>query len=315
VFRCLSSGTLLGLFVALLVSTILSACGEDQARKQPPSQNPEALPAARSYDIGGAALIDSMQADLTGDGIPEVILFSLADSLAEEPLLQGNFDRVDIFDTTRKPIEKLFFDLLEDGRRAFSEDVTGDGVTDLIVEVDGGGNNPVISRGVHLYGLNDRGQVTLLFFTTSGSPELRDLDGDGVREILLSDQFWGMMAHADAIVYTREIYSFDGNSYLYSNDRYAGYFDRMLTARSRSYEQEKRVSHNSDEARLRLYRKTADVLAWSYARGGAARVSRLWRGEETYLKSELYEEQYEDLSAFVDEVSSQEYEKQQTKVS
>ncbi|MCB2204983.1 VCBS repeat-containing protein [bacterium] len=292
-------------YVALaLVVLLLAACGSDEKKNEAQGNSFDSTGSARRFDIGGASLVDSLAADLNGDGIAEAILFSLSDTLGGDPLLQENFDRVDIFDSSAGSAKRLFFDVIEDGSRAECGDVTGDGVQDLIVEVDAGGNNPLISRGMHLYGLNEKGEVTLLFYINSGAPELRDLDGDGSSEILVSDQFWGMMAHSEAIVYTREIFAFDGSSYSSANARFVQYFDRMLRERTKRYEEEKHIPHLGDESRLRLYRRAADLLAWSYARGGASRIARVWRKEEQFLKGELYEEQFEDLSVYVDEVQS-----------
>jgi hypothetical protein len=266
-------------------------------------------------DVGAGTLVDSLQADMTGDGVTEAILLSRSDSLSRDPLLHALFDRVDIYDSSRRPPLRLFFDVVEDGRRAETGDVTGDGIDDLIVETDAGGNNPITSRGMHLYGRNADGAVTLLFYVSAGAPELRDLNGDGVSEVLVSDQFWGMMAHSEVIVFTRDVYAFDGRAYAPANTAFSAYFEKNLNERMRRFEKEKALPHLGDEARLRLYRRAADVLAWSFARGGAARAARLWRSEQQFLRGELFEEQYDDLSAFIDEVRTMEQSRQFGRVS
>ena len=308
-----------GAFLHLALTAVLLfavvSCGGGEGKKTPADAAVDTTRSVRGMDVGSGTVVDSLQADMTGDGITEAILLSLSDSLMQDPLLQASFDRVDIYDSSQRPPLRLFFDVIEDGRRAETGDVTGDGFSDLIVETDAGGNNPITSRGMHLYGRDADGAVTLLFFISSGAPELRDLNGDGVSEVLVSDQFWGMMAHSEVIVFTRDVYAFDGRAYAHANKAFSAYFERHLSEHMRRFEKEKTLPHLGDESRLRLYRSAAELLAWSFARGGAARAARLWRSERQYLREELFEEQYDDLSAFVDEVRAMERSRQNGRVS
>ena len=289
---------------ALAAALMFGGCGDTTNREEEKSSTVDSTSESGPFAIPGSSVVDSVSLDVNGDGAAEIVLLSVSDSLERDGVLQGSFDRVDIVDTTGGRATRLFFDPVEDGRTARGEDVTGDGVPELIVGLDAGGNNPISSRGMHVYGLSSDGKVTLLFYSSSGAPELQDLNGDGVREILVSDQFWGMMTHADVIGYTREIYAFDGTTYVNANRVFTEYFDRRIEKFQREYVAEKQRAHETEESRLRLYRCSAELLVWSYARGGSARLARLWRLEESYLRTQLFEEQYDDLSAYVDEVTA-----------
>jgi hypothetical protein len=182
------------------------------------------------------------------------------------------------------------------------------------VQVDAGGNDPIIAQGLHVYGLNNKGNLTLLFFSPNGAPVLRDLDNDGSREILVSDEFWGMMARSEVISFTREVYAYDGESYVSANDAFSHWFDAILKSRKRDYEKARGASEN-EEGRSQLYTRAAEYLVWNLARGGATRLNTVWREEGSFLRQRLNDAQFGDLQTFVDDVNTMEYEQSGQRIS
>ncbi|MBN1447494.1 MAG: hypothetical protein JXA28_06155 [Bacteroidetes bacterium] len=290
-----------------LILTI-SSCGDPGRQARMDDRQTDTAQDATDGNLGHRIIVDSLFTDCTGDGVPELVLTSRTDSLDGDPIMHGGFDRVDILSPEPSGgYRRLFFDVVDYGRSLDARDVTGDNISDVIVLLDAGGNNPIASRGMHLYGRNDKGNVTLLFYSSSGHPVLRDLNDDGSSEILLSDQFWGMVAHSDVIGFTSEIYTFDAGTYVAAKERFPSYFDSILRQKRAEYEQLRNDERGGEEQRTRRYLRFAEYLVWSYARGGASAAGVLWRTEREYLRSVLSQEQCDDLESFVDEVQAMEH--------
>lgn len=264
--------------------------------------------------LEGSVLLDSLRADVNGDSREELIVTSRAEGGADDALLRDRFDRIDIYRQGSDGFRRLFLDVIDYGASVKCEDVTGDGILDVLVRLDAGGNDPIVAQGLHVYGLNAKGNMTLLFFSASGAPVLQDLDRDGVREILVSDQFWGMTAHSDAIGFTSTVYAFDGECYVAANEAFAGWYDAKLKPLKRAYEQARR-GPNTEEGRLQLYLHAAEYLLWNYARGGRVRVRELWHAEQLLLRQRLSEEQYDDLRNFVEDLDGMEFERSEKRIS
>lgn len=287
---------------ALTAMLLFFGCGSRETQERNAAAAADSARQAIIPALEGSVLLDSVRADVNGDGIEELIVTSRLDEEAEDALLLDRFDRIDIYRQDRTGYQRLFLDVIDYGVSVTCEDVTGDGIADILVRLDAGGNNPIEAQGLHVYGLNEKGNMTLLFYSPSGAPVLRDLDNDGSREILVSDQFWGMMAHSDVIGFTREVYAYNGESYVFANDAFSAWFDTILRARKKEYEQARRGADN-EEGRIQLYTKAAEYLVWNLARGGINRLNIVWRAEEPFLRQRLNEEQIGDLEGFVDDIN------------
>lgn len=296
------------LAIAFVTATLLTACGDGQQQQRAAGEAADSITEKQGVDFSGRVPVDSLRVDCTGDGRSELVIASRSDALEEDPMLQGSFDRVDIL-SADSASRRLFVDPIDCGSSMEARDVTGDDVSDVIVYLDAGGNNPITSRGMHLYGLNERDEVTLIFHASSGAPRLRDLDEDGDSEILLSDQFWGMVPHSEAIGFITQVYTYDGGMYVPARERFRTYFSPILAQKRTAYNQLRRETGGSEEARSQLYLRMADYLVWSYARGGASEAAALWRAERDFLHSALSAEQFEDLRTFVDDVQTMEHER------
>lgn len=303
-------------FTAVVAAALLLAagCGKDEQGARRDDSAADSTRRSMLPALEGSVLVDSVRADLTGDGVNELIVTSRVKDSADDPLLLDRFDRLDIYRQYADGYLRLFVDAVDYGASLRCEDVTGDGIPDVLVRLDAGGNNPITTQGLHIYGLDSHKTMVLLFYSASGAPVLRDLDGDGRREVLVSDQYWGMMAHSEVIGYTREIYMFRGDSYEMANQAFAAWYDGMLKTRRRAYEQARRGA-DSEEGKTQLYLQTAEYLVWNYARGGAERLNRVWLAEKGFLQQHLSEEQYDDLETFVDEATTEEFEQREQHVS
>lgn len=297
-----------------LAAILLGGCGSGEEKRRAEAAADDSTRQAILPALEGSVLLDSVRADVNGDGVEELIVTSRIDEEAEDALLLDRFDRIDIYRQAAEGYRRLFLDVIDYGVSVECRDVTGDHVPDILVRLDAGGNNPIAAQGLHVYGLNAKGNMTLLFYSQSGAPVLRDLDGDGSMEILVSDQFWGMMAHSDVIGFTREVYAYDGEAYVFANDAFASWFDPIVAARKKDYEQARRAP-DSEEGRLMLYTRAAEYLVWNLARGGVHRLNAVWRAEQPFLRQKLSEEQFGDLEGFVDDINEMEVKPAEQRIS
>ncbi len=284
---------------AALALLLLAGCGGGAKYDEPAARSTDSAAVASPYFSGDRILVDSIRVDFLGNGDSTLVIATRL--LSDSTTPADRFDRVDIFTDSsgRRPV---FTDVLEYGARHEVRDVTGDSIPEFIVEVDAGGNTPITSLGMHVYGRTAKGKITLLFYSTNGAPVLRDLDKDGREEILVSDQYWGMMPHSEAVGFTRDVYSFDGSRYVQANKRFASWFDMQLAASRKTNTALRQKVSRGEDMKEQLYTATVELLLLSWARGGAAEVRRLWKKEQREIRSLLSDEYYDDLQTFVSDV-------------
>jgi hypothetical protein len=261
-------------------------------------------------------IVDTYRVDLNGDGRKEYIFTSRDSQGPADPLTPKLFDRVEIFsgDTLVANRKSLFKDPVESGMEIEFEDITGDRRADIVAYTSAGGNDPIASEGMNVYGFRKDGACAVFFSSQSGSPEIQDIDGNGSLEIVLSDEYWGLLDHVDAIGYTAAIFSFDGKGFVESNLEHASYFDRIIGRKKADYLRV-RAARNRDagEQALALYRACADWFVWIAAKGDFKKLQTLWNGERTALQLKLPADLFEDLAALVEEsVSGPEQRNSQT---
>lgn len=195
--------------------------------------------------------------------------------------------------------ESIFSDAVESGEKIEFRDITGSGFPEIIAYLNSGGNDPVNARGAHVYGFRADEVFTLLFYSNSGDPAFKDLNNDGVKEILLSGEYWGQATRSESFLYTSEIYSFDGMTFKPENARFASFFDTEINRLSALYQISRKNIQKTKEP-LELYRRAMMLMLWTAARSGAEGVSQLWRAEKTALRTLLPEELFDELEYFVE---------------
>ncbi len=286
---------------ALLVGLLwLTGCGRtDPASDADPSTTPRPIVGA------GWELVDSVRVDLDVDGRPELVVTS-RDAAGPSAMLPGAaFDRIEVFGDSAGRWSSMFVDAVDGGMRLSFEDLTRSGTVALLVYTDGGGNNPVASRGLSIYGLR-KGRIALQFYAQEGDPSVLDLDGDQVREVLLSGEYWGMMPHADGISYTEIVYAFNGEAWMPANDLHGAWFDRQITARRNVYRKLMRARVTDEDAHaIDVHRAFVEWILWAAARGDASAVQQIWSNEQNALARVLGEDQLDDLDIIVQDILEQ----------
>jgi len=293
----------------LTACIIMTACGNAGRNGETTSSYSDSLRLPGALLPADRVLVDSVRVDLDGDGIPELVI---ASRLRESSVLhQDMFDRVDLLSVSGRNLVVLFTDVVDYGVALSSRDVTGDGILNLIAELDAGGNTPITSQGMHVYGLTMSGRISLLFHIDNGAPEFHDLDNDGCLEILVSDQYWGLAPHSESIGFVRGVYYFTGSMYVKDNKRFSAWFDSALAQRRRMYSSLKQNGASGEDDRNRLYLAAVDYLLWTWVRYERKGVETVWKTENALLRSLLSSEHYDDLASFVGDVAVMEYEQRE----
>ncbi len=283
---------------------MIQGCGKTEEDKGPERTAHYQPGNFRPYD-STRIIVDSVRIDLNGDGIREFVVTSQGASSETNPILQNTFDRIEVFslDTSIGLYRSLFIDPVESGASCSFEDITRDGMPELIVETDAGGNDPVSSKGLGVYGYRSDGLFTSLFNETSGAPELRDVDADDRMEIVVNAQYWGVTTHADRILYVQSIHSFDGNAFIENNRGFAAFFDKEIARARNEYRKVASLrgysGRDGDEA---LYHAFLDMALWIISRGDYYALRSTWIAEEKILASRLSADQFDDLDGLIQEV-------------
>jgi hypothetical protein len=275
----------------------LAGCG-----KSDPSADMASSPRERGIVDAGWELVDSVRVDLDVDGRSELVV-TTRDAAGPSAMLPGSaFDRIEVFADSAGRWTSRFVDAVDAGVRLSFEDVARTGTVQVLVYSDGGGNNPIASRGLSIYGVRD-GRYGLWFYAQDGDPAVLDLDGDDVREVLLSGEYWGMMPHAEAISYTEIVYGFDGRAWVPANDLHRGWFDGQIAAREKSYRRVLRARPEDVDAHaMDVHRAFAEWILWTAARGDLRAVQRVWTREQPLLAEVLSEDQLDDLDIIVQDI-------------
>lgn len=293
------TASVLPVLALVLIAMMLASCGGGERQEAETATKTDSVSSMSSWISADRVLVDSMRVDFFGDS---QALMVVASRLLEDSVMRaGYFDRIEVFPDVSGS-RPLFTDVLEYGARWSVRDITGDSLPECIVEVDAGGNAPLTSSGLHVYGKSTKGKITLIFFSPGGAPVLNDLDDDGSQEILVSDQYWGMMPHSEAVGFTKDIYTFDGARYVRANERFATWFDRQIESARKASAVLRVRSNRGEDVRDALYTSTVELLLWTWARGGSPAVQKFWKKESRELQTLLPEDYMDDLQAFVEDV-------------
>ena len=277
-----------------------SGCAKKADPKPQPVPRTFASGAFHPYD-STRIIMDSVHADLDNDGISEFVLTSRAAVTGPDQLDSFTFDRLEVFryDSTRALYTSLFIDPVENGTGMSFQDVTHRGMMEIVVKTGSGGNDPISSTGVCIYGRRQDGTFTVLFVETSGAPELRDLNGDHIPELIIRDEYWGVMSHDEAIEYTSEVHAFNGNEFVESNLKFGGYFDAEIARRRADYQQIKTRKGTPSDAAFNTYRAFTDLMLWLISKGDLYEVRKVWTSEKRFLSQRLAQDQFDDIDGLV----------------
>jgi len=295
-----SHSLLIGVFCLSLLFGACSKKNNDHSAAKTKDSTITALPYGMDRTI-----IDSIWVDLDLDGSKEFVVTSQLTDAPKDPLFPDQFDRVEVFAKEGYHFKSLFVDPVESGVRLSFDDMTQNGTVDIIVSTDAGGNDPIASRGLNVYGFRTDGALTVLFYAQAGDPEIKDLNKDGTPEILVFGEYAGIMSHADMIGYTEGIYTFDGQAFTEENLSFTSYFDYHIGKKRAEYQKLKAAKRkDGEEQSAQLYRAFAAWLLWLSSKGVNTEIRRTWEAEKSFLMDKVSPVQYEDLDELISDLLS-----------
>jgi len=156
--------------------------------------------------------------DLTGDGIPEIVLASqhgivMGQTAAIVPDLGSAF--------TLAACEML--------QRLDIGDINRDGVPEIITAVGTNGSPPDRLFSIHRWSRR-HGRFETLFQEggSSGNVELRDLDRDGIPEVLFGACSDTSGPEERTLSYWTDVYAWNGRRWAMANERFPAVFEQFL---------------------------------------------------------------------------------------
>jgi hypothetical protein len=293
------------LLVILVCVIGLSGCAKKNDSQSVHMTNRTGKPFLAAFYDASRVIVDSVQHDLANDGGVHFIVLSRNAGSTTDPDRKYLFDRMEVFrrDSTTGLYYSLFVDPVENAVAVSFQDITNDGKNEILVSLFTGGNDPVASNGLNVYGYRNDGKFSLLFYATNGNPKIEDIDNDGKTEIINSAEYWGLMSHADAIIFTSGIYSFNGTAFTANNAAFSPYFQAQIKRKKSEYQKAKNSRNpDSEEYSNTLYRSAAEYLLWMDALGNMDQLKTVWDSERPALKTLLLIAQFDEIDSLVNDM-------------
>lgn len=241
-------------------------------------------------------IIDSVRRDLDEDGLADLLVFSRG------PEARGVFDRVEVFslDTAWNRWRSRFVDPLDHAVGYRFADLTGDGRMDLLVELDSKLADPIVARGLQVYGLDRSGSFTLLFASSTGSP--RVLEGQPAT-ILTQGRYLGLLPMQQSPIFVTSISVFRGTQFHADTAALRGFRTEAKAAENQWAAMQRMPAPRDSASILAEYRSFAVLAMWTYILDGESACATLWLKERPQLASRLPGAYLRDLEDFCAEPS------------
>lgn len=249
--------------------------------------------------------------DLNKDGSNEIVVLSVGKDTSEKFNDYYNFDMIEVFklNDRRDKYIKIFTDTVDYSTDCTYEDLQENGRKQIIVKTNSGGNNTVSSKGMFLYNMNDSGIIGLIKYFDTGDPVIADLIKDGKKEIILTDEYWGVMPQVNVINYTKSIFEFQNDKLILKNRDFGKYFDEQIKIlKDKYYGVKKKVEMGMQmhDMSYPLYREAAEVIVNYYSKEDMQGLKKFWDEEKESLQKNIPQDEFEDLKNFVGKAVSSE---------
>jgi len=171
----------------------------------------------------------------------------------------------------------------------------------IILKTNMGGNDVVNSRGMYIFNY-DLGKINLVKYFDTGNPEVKDITGDGNKEIIVQDSFRGILPEASSVYYTAEIYNYSNGKLINNTKDFKDYYSEKLDNAVNEYRKVKNRINNGEKIKSSeypLYKETVQIIMCYISVEDYKSLSKFWNDESGYLKKNLAEDEYEDLKKFI----------------
>ena len=244
------------------------------------------------------------EVDLDNNGKDEYIVLSIAnDSLNKNVHLFYKFDMMEVFikDSNNTSYKKISTDTVDFSDEYWIMNLEKDKSKQIIIKTNMGGNDAVNSRGMYIYNYADM-KINLVKYFDTGNPQVKDLNADGNKELIVEDSYRGVLPEAGAVYYTSEIYKYAAGKLIKSNVEFKNYYSEQLDNLLNEYEKMKsRISKGEKikASEYPLYRQAVQIIMYYVATEDYSSVSKFWNDQNDYLKKNLQDDEYEDLKKFI----------------
>ncbi len=244
------------------------------------------------------------EADLDNNGKDEYIVFSIANDTLNKTAHQFyKFDMMEVFvkDSVNNSYKKIATDTVDFSNEYWIMNLEKDKSKQIIIKTDMGGNDAVNSRGMYVFNfVSDK--INLVKYFDTGNPEVKDVNADGDKEILVSDSFFGILPEASAIYSTSEIYKYYDGKLNQSNKEFKNYFLGKASDALAEYNKVKDRINKGEKIKTSeylLYKKTAEIILAYSAAEDYSLITKFWSDDNTFLQKNLEDDEYQDLKKFI----------------
>ncbi len=247
-------------------------------------------------------VVKTVERDLDSDGRIEFVVLSMDKGAFENRIFDQQFDMLEVFryDSLRHAYRSIFTDPVDMGVRVTFEDVTGDDSEEILAWLSSGGNDPIAGDGLNVYGFTAPDTISVLFLSETGAPEIADINNDGKIEILVHDEYWGVMPHSEVIPFVAAIHSWNGAIFAPENNAFRDFFGQHIREAKDEYLRLKLEPFGSESSEdFRLYRSFATWTIWLLTSGRTAEARHVWETEKPFLRATLPDDQFDDLEELI----------------
>lgn len=243
--------------------------------------------------------------DLNNNDVDEVVVLSV---IKEESQLDFtdfyNFDMIQVFalDSSGSNYVKILSDTVDYSVACDYRDLQNNGWKQVLIKTNTGGNNPMASSGMFIYNMSGKDSIKLVKYLDYGDPEIKDINMDGKKEILVKDYYWGVMTHIDVINFVKDIYVMENGELMRRNSAYGDFFDEKINEAKKEYDKTKSEIQSGIKIRpteYPLYSEAIEIIVNYWSKNDGDNLKKFWDEEYTFLKSSLPEDQFIDLQNFV----------------
>ena len=247
--------------------------------------------------------------DLDNDGDDEIIVLSVdKDEAGDQYMDYYNFDMIQVFtmDSARKNFVKIFTDTIDYGEELIYEDLEKNFKYQLLVKTNTGGNDVYASKGMFVYDFKPGNKLEMIKYMELGDPEIKDLNSDGNKEIVVTNSYWGTMPRPDIIYYTSDIYRMEGGELKRKNSDFKKYYDEKIDAARKRYDDEKSRLQKGEKIKpseYPLYAAAIEMFVNYMSAENNPPIAAFWNSEKDFIKKNISEDQYTDLENFVTRIT------------
>ncbi|MBS1518182.1 MAG: hypothetical protein JSS91_08840 [Bacteroidetes bacterium] len=242
--------------------------------------------------------------DLNDDGNREIIVLSVLKDTSEKFDSYYNFDMIEVFalDRSQDRYIKILSDTVDYSTDISFDNISGEKGKQILIKTNTGGNDPISSEGMFIYAMKDTASIELIKFFETGSPDIEDLKEDGKREIVVKDQFLGVMPQVNAVDFIREIYKMKDNKLILSNNEFPEVYNKKIGEVTDKYYGLKRkveMGMQPLDMSYPLYREAAEIFVNYYSKGDMQGLRKFWEKEKESLSRNIPQDEYNDLNTFI----------------